>query len=97
MTARRHGFRSAYTHGPDAFTTSKWRDTVQTRVIDYIWITADLDVAATLAMPPVSLLLPTHLPLLEFPSDHLSIAALLVPAGTQAAVVDDHVDYFGDQ
>lgn len=90
----RHGYRSAYSYGPGAFTTSKWRDAVQTRVIDFVWHSSALHSAATLRMPALELVLPTHLPLPVFPSDHLSIAALLVPADAQHADAKDCVDLF---
>ncbi len=86
------GFHSAYPNSDGSFTTSKWRDKVRcsgagaavdafflqvvTRVIDFIWHQEGAKPVALLEMPPLALLEPTHLPLLEFPSDHLSIAAV---------------------
>lgn len=77
LTMRAQGFRSAYSHPVGAFTTSKWRNSVQTRVIDYIWHSAELSPSSVMEMPNVKLLEPTHLPIIDWPSDHLLIAAIL--------------------
>lgn len=75
---RERGYASAYEHGAGAWTTSKWRQEVVTHVIDYIWYAGpQLRAVATLAMPSLELVQPTHLPVAAFPSDHLSIGAVL--------------------
>lgn len=77
LAMRAHGFRSAYPHPVGAFTTSKWRKSVVTRVIDYIWHSAELSPASIMEMPDLKLVEPTHLPIPDWPSDHLLIGAVL--------------------
>jgi mRNA deadenylase 3'-5' endonuclease subunit Ccr4 len=62
----------------DLFTTTKERDCVNHRCIDYIlYSSATLRCAALLDIPNQKQLLPHLLPALNYPSDHLAIAAQL--------------------
>lgn len=85
QTMQQHGFTSAYNQdnvrslncSPFFFTTSKTRGKTVTRCIDYIWFKgSNIHVEALLNIPNLSSLEPTHLPLPDFPSDHLSICAV---------------------
>lgn len=78
---RQRGYVSAYAAVLGAephFTTSKIRDTLAQHTIDYVWYVGGLRPVDCLAMPAVPLLEPTHLPLVDFPSDHLSLCAIFV-------------------
>jgi nocturnin len=73
---RKHGYRSAYaTLNLESYSTSKIRESVSERCIDYIWFDPGaLTPLAVLEIPTAESLGPTKLPLAGFPSDHLSIA-----------------------
>jgi nocturnin len=75
---RRHGYQSAYAALKiESYSTSKIRESLSERCIDYIWFDPKVvQPAHALGIPPAESLGPTKLPLPGFPSDHLSIAAV---------------------
>jgi mRNA deadenylase 3'-5' endonuclease subunit Ccr4 len=89
---REHGFRSAYeSMNRQTYTTSKIREALVTRCIDYLWYkqhsasnknnndndndTSEMDCIDCITIPPSESLGPTALPRHDYPSDHLMIAA----------------------
>jgi hypothetical protein len=88
---REHGFRSAYeSMNRQTYTTSKIREALVTRCIDYLWYkqhsastddnddyndTPEMKCIDCITIPLSESLGPTALPRHDYPSDHLMIAA----------------------
>jgi endonuclease/exonuclease/phosphatase family metal-dependent hydrolase len=76
-TMQKNHFKSAYQSlNLETYTTSKIRESLCTRCIDYIFFEDGFDCTDCLSIPPSESLGARALPKGDYPSDHLSIAAI---------------------